>query len=198
MNSDFWENRFISEPFPWGTKESELARIADTLFSEAGLRKILEIGCGSGRDCVFFAKRGYDVTGIDISKEAIHMANNHAKKNNTKIRFYASSFQDFDPETFDAIFSYNTFHLFHDNLDECINKAQKLLIPSGLLIIAVFSDLEKSERTGRPVHKFTHDELESTFSPYFDILRLERFDFPEEHGGSKHAHKEWLLIAQKN
>ena len=33
--------------------------------------KVLDIGCGEGKDAVFFARNGYDVTAFDLSKEGI-------------------------------------------------------------------------------------------------------------------------------
>ena len=36
--------------------------------------KILELGCGSGNDQIYFRKKYYDVTGIDISPDAIKNA----------------------------------------------------------------------------------------------------------------------------
>ena len=46
--------------------------------------KILDIGCGNGRDSFFFNKKGYDVTGIDISQKAIQK---NSKKKKKKISF---------------------------------------------------------------------------------------------------------------
>jgi len=43
--------------------------------------KILDIGCGNGRDSFFFNQKGYNVTGIDISKKAIQKNSKIKKKN---------------------------------------------------------------------------------------------------------------------
>jgi len=42
--------------------------------------KILDIGCGNGRDSFFFNQKGYNVTGIDISKKAIQKNSKIKKK----------------------------------------------------------------------------------------------------------------------
>ena len=43
--------------------------------------KALEIGCGDGRDAIFLAKNGFDVTAFDFSSTAIKMARINARKN---------------------------------------------------------------------------------------------------------------------
>jgi 2-polyprenyl-3-methyl-5-hydroxy-6-metoxy-1,4-benzoquinol methylase len=48
---------------------------------------ILDIGCGTGRHSVELARRGYKVTGIDLSESMINKAKINAKKENLKIDF---------------------------------------------------------------------------------------------------------------
>jgi len=38
-------------------------------------RTVLDLGCGTGRHCVYLAKKGFDVIGIDVSKSALKMGN---------------------------------------------------------------------------------------------------------------------------
>jgi tellurite methyltransferase len=47
--------------------------------------KVLDLGCGQGRDSIEIAKLGYEVTGIDISKVGIEQLNIKAKKLNLKL-----------------------------------------------------------------------------------------------------------------
>jgi ubiquinone/menaquinone biosynthesis C-methylase UbiE len=50
---------------------------ADRFLSYLGVgSKILDLGCGPGRDAKFFAERGYQVTGVDISPKMISLAKN--------------------------------------------------------------------------------------------------------------------------
>jgi 2-polyprenyl-3-methyl-5-hydroxy-6-metoxy-1,4-benzoquinol methylase len=36
--------------------------------------RVLDVGCGEGRDSVFFAERGFDVTGVDIARSGLAKA----------------------------------------------------------------------------------------------------------------------------
>ncbi len=52
-----------------------------------GTEKILDLACGFGRHSLELARRGYDVTGIDITPAYIAYANEQAEKENLKARF---------------------------------------------------------------------------------------------------------------
>ena len=61
------EGRVWKEPFP---------RFGDVIqtFQERGCRKILDLGCGSGRHVVGFAQAGFQTTGMDISPTGLNLA----------------------------------------------------------------------------------------------------------------------------
>lgn len=50
-------------------------------------KKILDIGCGTGRHSVELAKRGYSVTGIDLSGNMLAKANKKAADSGVKVKF---------------------------------------------------------------------------------------------------------------
>ena len=57
-----------------------------------GTEKILDLACGFGRHSLEFARRGYDVTGIDITPAYIDYANEQAKKENLNAKFICQTF----------------------------------------------------------------------------------------------------------
>ena len=66
-----------------------------------GTEKILDLACEFGRHSLEFARRGYDVTGIDITPAYIDYANEQAKKENLNAKFLC---QDIRGITFDKEF----------------------------------------------------------------------------------------------
>mgnify|MGYP000009982741 FL=1 len=66
-----------------------------------GTEKILDLACGFGRHSLEFARRGYDVTGIDITPAYIDYTNEQAKKENLNAKFIC---QDIRTITFDKEF----------------------------------------------------------------------------------------------
>lgn len=50
-----------------------------------GVKKVLDLGCGAGRHCILLANSGFEVVGTDISKSALKMARQWARKKNWKM-----------------------------------------------------------------------------------------------------------------
>jgi len=71
----YWNNKFKEKKFVWGTEESLAARIVlddiKSSFKSYESLKLLDIGCGYGRDVNYFRNNGLDAMGIDNSGEAI-------------------------------------------------------------------------------------------------------------------------------
>jgi len=58
--------------------------------------KVLDIGCGAGREAVALAKLGFDVLGIDIASKMVEKARENAQKNNLSIKFEVKSATELD------------------------------------------------------------------------------------------------------
>lgn len=85
-----------------------------------GTEKILDLACGFGRHSLEFARRGYDVTGIDITPVYIDYANEQAKKKNLNAKFIC---QDIRTITFDTKTNAGTRQLpIKDDVAECIRR----------------------------------------------------------------------------
>jgi cyclopropane fatty-acyl-phospholipid synthase-like methyltransferase len=59
-------------------------------------KKILDIGCGTGRHSIELAKRGYDVTGIDLSENQLKSAKEKAKKEGVSVSFIKKDARHFN------------------------------------------------------------------------------------------------------
>ena len=72
---EFWDGRFGEDPDHMGESVSPLLRIAlDQLEADGRGRRLVELGCGAGRDLVEFVARGYTVAAIDVSHVAVRAA----------------------------------------------------------------------------------------------------------------------------
>jgi 2-polyprenyl-3-methyl-5-hydroxy-6-metoxy-1,4-benzoquinol methylase len=67
-------------------------------------KKILDIGCGTGRHAIELAKRGYKVTGIDLSKSQLQRATEKAKEASVDVRFIQSDAREINfTDEFDLV-----------------------------------------------------------------------------------------------
>lgn len=77
-----------------------------TTFRTNQLKKVLDLGCGSGRHSLRLAREGFDVTGIDFSQEAIDLSKRWAASENLSIDFRVHDFREqlpFADDSFDAV-----------------------------------------------------------------------------------------------
>lgn len=81
-----YANKYEQEVFVQGTIGE-----CDFIEQEIGYNKalkILDVGCGTGRHAVELSKRGYKVTGVDLSHSQLTRARQKAKEQNLKIEFF--------------------------------------------------------------------------------------------------------------
>jgi SAM-dependent methyltransferase len=97
--------------------------------------KLLDLGCGTGWTSCFFAKRGYNVVGQDISSDMIESANaNKDKEGLSNLTFVVS---DYENMTFEAVFDAAVFFdsLHHaENETAALAMVYKALKPGGVCI----------------------------------------------------------------
>ena len=121
---------------------TDFANMASVLALPAGA-SILDVGCGSGWLSEYFARLGYEVTGIDISDELIAMSRERVERvpydvdHETPLRCRFLT-QDIETaplgETFDAVICYDSLHHFEDER-EVFRHLAAMLDVGGLLFI---------------------------------------------------------------
>jgi SAM-dependent methyltransferase len=97
--------------------------------------KILDLGCGTGWTSVFFARRGYEVLGIDIAPDMIEQANKLKDLNHcNNAVFQAADYENIDyKQQFDAVVFFDALH--HSvNEKKALKSAYKALKPGGVCI----------------------------------------------------------------
>jgi SAM-dependent methyltransferase/glycosyltransferase involved in cell wall biosynthesis len=121
---------------------TDFANMASALALPPGAR-ILDVGCGSGWLSEYFARLGYDVTGIDISDELIEMARDRVNRvpydvdheMALRCRFLTQDIESAAlPEKFDAVICYDSLHHFEDER-KVFRHLTAMLDVGGLLFI---------------------------------------------------------------
>ena len=102
--------------------------------------KILEIGCGVGRDAFFISEQGFDVTGVDIAPEAIAFSKQRRRgeNKNVRVKFLVADAEKlpFKNNYFDGAYSIGVFH--STNLKKSLKELARVLKKNGLAIIHLY------------------------------------------------------------
>jgi SAM-dependent methyltransferase len=98
------------------------------LKTEPGAR-VLDYGCGRGFTTVFLAGRGYQVTGIDLSGEAVRQARARLGGLDADVVVMNAEQLDFDDDTFDVVCGKGILH--HLDLDQAYSEVSRVLKPDG-------------------------------------------------------------------
>jgi len=149
----YWNSHPISTdsvPFAAGTPESfeaiyekwkktiDAQRLA--FVAQCKGRRVLEIGCGIGKDARFLAENGVDYTGVDFSDRSLELAKKHFALHGLKGNFVhadATKLPFADGE-FDLVFSAGVLMMVPDMKKAC-SEAQRVLRPGGVIRIMLYA-----------------------------------------------------------
>ena len=199
-----YDDRYHDEGYYWGMIPNSLCYEIMRLKPPIKPYKVLDIGCGEGKDAVFLARNGYHVTAFDLSEQGISKAKELSDHCGVKIEFFRADVRDFRLETdYDIVFSSGVFHYIPYELRESvINNLKSHTKPKGINVINVFvkkpfipppPDTEASEaaagdwRSGE-LFMYYHDWL---------LRKNEERIFDCNCSGVPHKHCMDVLIAQK-
>jgi len=160
---------------------------------------VLDLGSGSGRDSLFLARNGFDVTAVD--NDGIHLENltKKADDRKTKINIIKSDLESYRTDTiFDVVISDMVLHFFDsDKISTLINNMQILTKPKGLNIVIAYSD---KNPFGKRPYLFKKNELISYYKNWTIIKYEEKptewFKLPGEI--SLRQNHAVYLLAQKS
>ena len=110
--------------------------------NKRNIKKILDLGCGTGRHDMELTKVGYEVHGIDISAEMIQMAKNNNSVSGGEISFEVADIRAYTNNVkYDAVIS--LFHVMsyqntNEDIAKSFNTAYKHLEKGGMFIFDVW------------------------------------------------------------
>ena len=173
-----WNERYAGEMFAYGERPNEYLR--DQL-ERLSVGSILFAAEGEGRNAVFAAKLGWQVSAFDISVEGKNKAMQLAGKNQVSIDYQIGELQalNFTGGQFDAIaliyahFPAGIKSLYHKQLSGFLRKG-------GFVIFEAFSKkhleyIARNEKVGGPKEAemlYSIEEIQSDFAGY-DVIELQ-------------------------
>lgn len=192
------------EEIPWNLSDPP-APLVDIV--ESGQIKpcaAVDLGCGAGNYAVWLAQKGFDVTGIDISRQAIRMARDLAAAKGVSCRFVTADLLG-DLTEYEAGFDFAydwelLHHIFPKDRSVFIKNVHRLLRPGGSYLSLCFSEKDisfggvgKYRRTplGTELYFSSEDELRELFEPLFEVVSLKTIEIAGRRGAHM-ANSAWL------
>jgi SAM-dependent methyltransferase len=210
----FWDARY-AQGLVYGTEPTSVARRLAEVFRAQRVRTILEAGCGTGRDALFYAREGFEVTGTEISENALRRAGERAETEGLRLTLVRDDLAEtsLPPRAFDASVAIHLIHLHPAPVRQTlVNQMWRLTRDGGLIAMTNYSTNEAGYSTWEPalepntrrnprgklIHFFEEAELRALLPPdRFDLLTFQEVDLAEVPDGGPVTHREWLVIARK-
>ncbi|SDK24982.1 Methyltransferase domain-containing protein [Catalinimonas alkaloidigena] len=207
--TEFWESSFRDKQTMWGFAPADSAVATAALFQAQGLRNVLIPGFGYGRNAAPFTDQGANVTGIEISETAIHLARQHY---GDRLQVHHGSVTDmpFDQRRYDGVFCYALIHLLDaPERAKLIADCYRQLRPGGFMVFVAISTRtaaygdgiargKNQFETRHGVTLFFYDAaaVEEEFGRY-GLMEAKEIDEPAQQAGPKPSQKFWQITCRK-
>ncbi len=167
---EVWNNKFSKHDFLYGTKPNMFIATQSKSFQRGS--NVLCIGEGEGRNAIFLAKRGFEVSAVDASDVGLSKLEKRAKEENLDIKTYCEDLNDFElNKKFDVIVA-SYFHIPTNEREKIFSKIESMLKDGGIFVAELFSTKQIPNSSGGPKDEdllYTKEE----FSNYFTLCEKE-------------------------
>lgn len=154
MDYKYWNEYYKKNIAP-----SEPSKFAKDIlkYLESG-KKLIELGCGNGRDAIFLSNNKIDVVAVDQCESSINNLRSSVSSDN--IKFVADDFIEtklLEKESFDYVYSRFTLHsISEEEENKLINRVYEALKKDGLLLIEVRSVKDEIFGLGEQISRNTY------------------------------------------
>src|SRR5580704_2703474 len=198
LDRQVFENRYSGSP-PWdiGKPQPVFQAAADSVVGS-----VLDAGCGTGENALFFAGRGHAVTAFDFLEVPIAAAKRKAAKRGLAPTFLVKNALTLHewPERFDNVIDSGLFHVFSDDDRVAyVRGLRTVLKPGGRLLLLCFSDQTPGTQGPRRVSR---QELHQSFAEGWEIESIEPTVLEVRPEAMAHfageAPKGWFMVARRS
>lgn len=196
-----YEKWYEGGGYYWGTEPADFCDELIKLCPPSKGKKVLDIGCGEGKDAVYMASKGYDVYAFDLTENGIRKTKLLAEEKDVDVKAYVDDINTFvTDEQFDIIYSSGTIqYLFEENKAAFFEKIGKITKKNGFVFFNVFVEkpfLEFPPDWDIEEKMWKSGELFSYF-PDWKFHRIDETIFEDNSNGIPHYHCMDTIICEK-
>jgi tellurite methyltransferase len=198
---NLYDEKYGSEDYYWGVRPSLICfRVLQLLPPDRPL-KLLDIGCGEGRNAVFFARNGYDVTAFDKSPIGVEKTKRLADQARTRVEVFQADINEYRlTKEFDIIFSSGVLHYVPQEIrQETFGNYRDFTSLDGLNVFSVLVKkpfIPRAPDGETTAHRWVSGEILTYYHDWkIEYCSEEIFDCMSS--GSAHQHAVNRIIARK-
>jgi SAM-dependent methyltransferase len=171
---EMWDDRYAGEEYFYGTKPNDFLKISAHLLKPHS--NILCLAEGEGRNAIYLASLGHQVTAVDYSESGKKKAMELARKRNVEIDYQLSDLMDFDfgQNKWDAVISIFC-HLPQAIRFKIHANVERSLKVGGIFILESYNPEQLTQNTGGPKNidmLYTPEIIKKDFSTlHWETLR---------------------------
>ena len=196
-----YDERYEQPGYYWGKTPSQMCyRVLQLLPPERPLR-VLDIGCGEGRNAVFLARNGYHVTAFDASPKGVEKTKQLAADAGVRIEAFVADINEFRlAEEFDVLFSTGVLqYVPPEQRQDLFANYREHTNPGGLNVFSVFVKkpfIVRAPDEEKTAHRWISGELFTYYHDWkIEFCTEEIFDCMSS--GVPHQHAVNRIIARK-
>ena len=197
---EFWDQRFRAPEYIFGTEPNVFLSQQANRFKPGD--RVLDVACGEGRNSVWLAGLGCNVTGLDVSPLALDKARRLAQRRSVAVEYAEADIRDWkwEPMRFDAVVCIFIQFAEPDQRARLFGGFMTTLKPGGILVLQGYTPKQVEYKTGGPPqvdHMYTTAMLRDAFAD-MEIVHLQEHEEVLAEG-SKHVGRSALidLVARK-
>ena len=197
----YYEDFYRKDEYFWGIQPSMMCLKVLELMPPTKPLCLLYIGCGEGKDSVFFARCGYNVSAFDISDAGIEKTKRLAEKANVFVDVFKANIWDFRLERkYDILFSSGVLHYIKPEIkEEIFSNYKRFTEIGGINALHCIVDKPFINDVPRKESHSQHWMSGQLFMLYHDwyIVECSEYVFDCNSAGIPHKHAANRMYARK-
>ena len=198
-----YDKKYTGQEYYWGKQPSAICqRVIEIMQPGSDSRlRLLDLGCGEGRNAVYFAKHGFDVVGLDASLPGLEKTKRYAAELDVDVKTIHADIISYKiEETYDVIFSTGTVHYLPPEIRaKRFEQYKQATSPEGINVLSVLVTkpfIEKAPDAEKSASLYKSGELLSYYWDW-EILYCTEEIFDCGSANIPHKHATDRIIARR-
>lgn len=194
------EDNLIKDPRILAAPPSQCAGIAAAAFLERRKQRILDLGCGIGRDTFYLQSCGLAVTGVDASFNGVRTAKQIGSQKSASSAWVTADARrlPFQDGSFEGIYCFGLLHEFTAenkalDVEQVMSEVRRVLDEAGLLVLAV---LAGDPQAGLPAVQLFNRQMFENVAQSFRQIEIR--DYNDVGCTGRADYQIWLGIYEKS